>query len=55
VVGGRWGKCRLLPTAFLLLLLDQNKVRMVNATVHVAGDSDETPLGIQDFQQSSNG
>jgi len=27
---------------------------MVNATVHMAGDSDETPLPIQDFQQSSN-
>ena len=27
---------------------------MVNAAVHVAGDGDEMPLGIQDFQQSSN-
>ena len=27
---------------------------MVNATVHVAGDSDETPLAIHDFQQSNN-
>ena len=34
----------------LLPSLDQDEVGMVNATVHVAGDGYETPLGIEDFQ-----
>ena len=30
--------------------LDQHEMGMVNASLDVAGDSDEPPLGIQNFQ-----
>jgi hypothetical protein len=38
------------PAALSLLPSDQHQVGMVNATLHVAGDGDEPPLGIEDFQ-----
>ena len=37
-------------SAYQLPRLDQQEVGMVNASLNVASDGDQPPLGIQDFQ-----
>ena len=39
-----------LLSAYQLPRLDQHEVGMVNASLDVAGDRDEPPLRVQDFQ-----
>ena len=37
-------------SAYQLPRLDQHEVGMVNASLNVASDGDQPPLGIEDFQ-----